>query len=318
MRFPSFMLPRFIPYISALILSSCATTTVTDPVELPYEEKIVIRGILTAGEPVRDVFISRTVPVLAPQKPEEFWVKDAEASITSDGKSYTLTLQEFDPKQTVQRTFYAASGLIAEAGKTYTLTVRWHGKTATATTRVPNPPTPVSVRLRTVIVPSITINTITVSTSGTTPRTPPTTGSIQIRAIQDSVLLAEASFLPKEDAVYRAGLELTDTAQNLAVTSLYIGSIFTNQDIRNGILTVPASTLPTQTRKLLGGVVAARMRLYTLDVQYERYYATRGRATQSGFSLFGGTSDSNVEWNVQGGGIGLFLGMAETMVTIRP
>jgi hypothetical protein len=310
---------RFIPYISsiiALFTASCATTTITDPVELPYEEKIVIRGILTAGEPVRDVFISRTVPVLAPQKPEEFWVKDAEASITSDGKSFPLKLQEFDPKQTVQRTFYAASGLIAEAGKTYTLTVRWHGKTATATTRVPNAPTPVSVRLRTVIVPSITISTIAVSTNGTTPR--PTTGSIQIRAVQDSVLLAEASFAPKEDAVYRAGLELTDTAQNLAVTSLYIGAIFTNEDVRNGILTVPASTLPTQTRKLLGGVVAARMRLYTLDAQYARYYSTRGRATQSGFSLFGGTSDSNVEWNVQGGGIGLFLGMAETIVIVKP
>jgi hypothetical protein len=314
MRFPS-----FIPHISAIILLftvSCSTTTITDPVELPYEEKIVVRGVLTAGQPVKDIMISRTVPVLAPQTQEEFWVKDADAVIVSDGKSYPLILQPFPAGQAVQRTMYAASGLTAEQGKTYTLTVRWHGKTVTATTRIPVAPMLVSAKLLTVVVPSFTIGTITVSTNGTMQR--PTTGSIQIRAITDTALTAEAVFLPKEQANYRAGLELRDTARNLAVTGFYLGGLLTNENIVNGMLTVPSATLPSQTRKLVGGTVAARLTVYVLDPQYERYYATRNRANQSGFNLFGGASDSNVEWNVQGDGLGLFLGLVETNILLRP
>lgn len=311
---------RFIPQISAFILllalASCSTSTVTDTVELPYEEKIVIRGILTAGEPVKDILISRTVPVLAPQKEEEFWVKDAEASIGSDGKTFPLTLQEFAAPPSIRRTFYAASGLVAEAGKSYTLTVRWKGKTVTATTRIPATPMLVSSRLTTVVVPSFTISTVSVSTNGTT--APPTSGSFQIRPKQDTVFVGEANFLPSEGTVIRAGLELVDMTSRRGLTALYLGSLLTNENARNGALTVPSGTLPTQTRKLLIGSAAAQMRVYVLDPQYERYYATRSRGNQTGFNLFGGSSDTNVEWNVQGDGLGMFLGLVEMRVLLKP
>lgn len=320
MRHSRCVFSRLLLYPFALLpffLFGCSNTTITDPVDLPFEEKIVIRGLITAGQPVRDIMIARTAPVVTskPQTPDEFWVQNADAVITSEGKSYPLTLQPFAPLPGVQRTMYQASGLIAESGKTYTLTVRWNGKTATATTRIPSSPTLVSAKLLTVVVQSITIGTIAVSTNGTAPRS--TTGSIQIRPTQDTTLSAEAQFLSKEQAAYRAGLELTDTARNLAVTGFYLGTMFTNENATNGMLTIAPAALPAQTRKLFGGTTAARMTVYVLDPQYERYFNTRNRANQSGFSLFGGATENNVEWNVEGDGLGVFIGLNEMKLILK-
>lgn len=307
----------FFIFLSALLLNSCATTTVTDPVELPYEEKIVVRGILTAGEPVRDIHISRTVPVLAEQTPEIFWVKDAEASISDGSRTYPLTLQPFEPLQSTtaaQRTLYAAAGLIAESGKEYTLTVRWKSLRATAITRIPPEPTVISAQLHSVIVPTITIATTTPP-----PGRPSTTGNVQIKQGRDTLMAAEITIsrLSTGNAVFRAGLELADTEQNLAKTALYIGNLSTMNEANNGTIVINTDVLPSQTRSLLRNTaIKPQARIYAFDGQYEQYLNTRGRGNQSSGGLFGGSGEGNIQWNVQGDGIGLFIGLAEVRLIL--
>jgi hypothetical protein len=117
----------FIPLLYlVLLLEGCKqeTTIVND---LQYEEKLVVRSILTAGQPVR-VYFSKTVPISGSYNPDDFIVKDVKASIVNEDSTYNLAYTDSG--------YYTSPGLVASNGETYNLTANWNGKQSTSQTTV--------------------------------------------------------------------------------------------------------------------------------------------------------------------------------------
>lgn len=127
-----------------MFLNSCFSS-VTDAV-LPYEEKIVVSGILSAGDTIKNIHISRTLPPLDTFLLEKVYLPDAKAFITVDGITHPMKLQEYLPKDSLTvkygniRSLYCVPNLVATAGKKYALRVEWYGKIAEAETFVPEKP----------------------------------------------------------------------------------------------------------------------------------------------------------------------------------
>ncbi|MBD1208259.1 MAG: DUF4249 family protein [Ignavibacteria bacterium] len=132
------------------VITSCEQ--VVTNITLPHEERIVIEGLLEAGKPIDNIFITRTQPPLEETTPEKAYLQDAEVRIKVDNQIYTPEVR-FD---TLRQSYYGAPvvgngtpppakflpiysvpGLRVQAGKTYQITVRWQGKTAQATATIP-------------------------------------------------------------------------------------------------------------------------------------------------------------------------------------
>jgi hypothetical protein len=114
--------------LSSLAVSSCEE--ILDADGLPYEEKLVIHGIIMADSGFVSVDISRTLPLNIPFDTAQAFIKDAHATI-SDG---TTT---YDLKHSSSLSGYYASGWAPREGATYTLDVDWHGLHTHASTTIP-------------------------------------------------------------------------------------------------------------------------------------------------------------------------------------
>ncbi len=284
-------------------------SVVTDA-SLPYSEKIVINSVLTAGDSIKNIHISRTVAPLDTFSAEKVYVGDAIASITVDGKSYPLELQrspEIDSlalRYGVLWSLYHVPNLVAEAGKRYALRVEWRGKVATAETFVPKSLEIISARL----VPKEVTETV-IQTSG---------GLWQTRSTYASVEVMIRS-RPNETfgiAVYRPSpYEI-------------LPSIFRNEYGQHipGVTVLGAAaqngTLLLQRQSDYRYPLYPSLRFYvgcsSFDAAADSYirsqnaYMPFGRGSLP--SIVYGEPTRNPEWNVRGDGIGLFVGRSEMAV----
>jgi hypothetical protein len=110
-----------------ILLQGCKQESVVVN-DLQFEEKLVVRSMLTAGQPIR-VYFSKTVPVSGSYNPDDFIVKDVIASINNENNSYKLTYADSG--------YYTYPGLNASNGETYSLKADWKGKQSTSQTIVP-------------------------------------------------------------------------------------------------------------------------------------------------------------------------------------
>jgi hypothetical protein len=108
-------------------LSSCEE--IVDADGLPYEEKLVIHSILFADSTGNTVQISRTLPVNVPFDTNQAYLKDAVGSITDGETTYPLEYIGYGGR-------YRAKGLMAKAGKHYSLSVSWRDMSITASTEI--------------------------------------------------------------------------------------------------------------------------------------------------------------------------------------
>lgn len=245
-------------------------------VELPYVEQLVIDCIMESGDLVDSVIISKTLPPLAKWEMEKTIVTDAKVTISDGTKNYELTYQN---------NFYNSKDLIAESGKTYTLTVEWKGKKATATTFVPYP----------IEIPEI---------------------KWDVKEASDSwgkwyVVTPYALVKPTKNVVYNSGYitsyhgggypsfigiarETDINSEGLVRVNFVDGYYLENVDMNN-------------LKKYFQEYIFV---LYSYDKQFYQFFITRFNG-QSGDEIFGGNSN-NVLWNIKGDGIGLFLGRATT------
>jgi hypothetical protein len=113
---------------AAFAVSSCEE--ILDADGLPYEEKLVIHGILFADSTNNLIQISRTLPLNVRFDTTVAYLKDAQGTISDGEKSYPLESIGYSGK-------YRAVGLIPARGTTYNLHVSWHGLNARATTQLP-------------------------------------------------------------------------------------------------------------------------------------------------------------------------------------
>ena len=280
---------------ASFLLSACTSTIDPSELQLPYEEKIVVRGLIEAGLPLSDIQISRTLPPLDTFGLDKVFVSDAQAMVRIDGMSYAMQMQPNSTPNTTTnsltvRSLYYAPLLTVQSGKTYQLTVQWRGKTATATTRVPAPPTPDNVRLL--------LNTV--------PR--PDNSSIT-----DTVFTLEATVRGQPNDVYRLGAQLRDSLGIRNVSLRGFGDIVQVPESGGTVVvrsdTWRGTTATTSSLDLVRGRLTLFWVLEVYDGAYYQYFLSRNRGGQTNPFSPGGP---NVEWNVEGNGLGMFIGMAQT------
>jgi hypothetical protein len=291
------------------LLLGCQQAVTLDA-ELPFEEKIVVRGVLVAGELLSDIQVSKTIPPLDIFSYDKVLVRDADVRVrVDDSVTYQLTLQQSSATTAtnlVPRSLYEARGIRVVAGKSYAITVRWNGKEARATTRVPQPLGVVSTRLVSTIVPRI--------------------GSAPL--VADTVLTVEALLrIPRNvpsaqlpgvriGATMSGGTSATRTAADLTQLSLQ----FALQNTLPSTNTTAIDTLRLRTEvwrnvarflALPQTSIQAVIEVYPPD--FAEYYATRNRGGQPDIL---NPSGPNVEWNVAGDGLGLWTGLTVQRVPV--
>lgn len=256
--------------VSLPLLSGCEQ--VVDEEQFPYEMKLVIRGLLEDGQPIKDIYIGRTLPVAVPFRGDFANLTNAIVSIKVDTLRYIL-------KHSRDGLYSAPANVRAKAGKTYELLVSWENLSAGAITTIPEAGTIGGVYL---------LNSIN------------DTGK--------SVKVMSAEITPRGDETYAATwLSYTQT-----------GQIYTEDNKYNTVV----KKLPNTTSLTLivqsGEVPAAYssrpqdlgVGIYVYDTAFYDYFKTKGSSKLSD-AVFGQPSTS-VRWNVQGDGIGMFVGRSKT------
>jgi len=308
----------------SFIVTACQTA-VDISIELPYEEKIVVRGLLLAGEPLTNVQISRTLPPLEVFTYEKVLITDAEVIVRSeraDGTNRRLdTLSLLPMRQPMQnqpvRSLYGKPSVRVEAGRRYFLTVRWRGSSsrvlvARAETRVPEPPQVLSARFQAVITQRNNPNAQSLLTTDTT-----LTVSAVVRPP------ASALQSPQMD-VFRIGAQFIDSGRIVRAERSQADVITPNDSFArqsDGTLllrTADWTRVPPSIWQAWQQGRVQTLELWAIvqsyDEDYYRYYQTRNRGGQpDGFSPGG----PNVEWNVTGDGVGAWIGSAAVRARVE-
>lgn len=114
-----------------LTFSGCENSL--EEAEFPFEFKLVVRGILEEGQPLRNIYIGRTMPIQDSISPVFSRLTDATVAVMVDDRLVRLNH--------TSNGLYENTSVIVQRNKTYTLIASWEDKTATAVTYVPLPGT---------------------------------------------------------------------------------------------------------------------------------------------------------------------------------
>lgn len=117
-----------------------ACEEVIDPDGLPYVERLVVDAMLSPDIPADSIYITRTLPLSAKYDRSKAVLTDVTGYVESEGRQYPLVH--------VDSSRYAATGLIPESGKRYRLVAQWRGKNIQAETTIPFKPEVDTVILR--------------------------------------------------------------------------------------------------------------------------------------------------------------------------
>jgi hypothetical protein len=326
----------------ALFLALSGCQQVVSNVELPYEEKINIEGLLQSGFIVDNVVVSRTLDPLKRATADEAFMRDADVSVSVDGRSTKATarldsvslslLQPMGVSVSISSLrgaipVYSVPSMTVEAGKTYTITVRWNGKTATASTRVPDTP-----RFVGAVTTNIQPDTILVQPSPTRPGTFPNPGSTTTR-LPALRLTMTANVEASADTDTQLRFYSADTVWNTAQAKTDTITVFAGV---SRLLSIPSGISPAPTPFTAQTVVgygnntgypieaALRIRILqsrfyavvvSYDAAYNRWRSTSGRGLSGGGPF--GAGGLNPLWNVTGDGIGIFASVTTLEVPVK-
>ncbi len=292
----------------ASLLSSCITT-VTAPLDIAFEERLVVRGVVRSGEALENISITKSLPVLEEPTNTGLQVGGVEGTITVNGQglnnqTYPLVQQSPILYGIRQPSIRAASGMLLTLNITRKLpngTVQ----SASAETRIPPQPVIRGVR----IIPQ-TVLSVTTAT--------PIPGADPVTIVRmDTVFAAEVMLEAEPRVAYRIGIQAIDTAQNQALTQVYESSVLFHTESAAQERTLNSSALPRNTHVFLRNpAFRYKVIVYAFDEAYYPYFLTRGRGQQA-TNIFGGANE-NVSWNIKGDAIGMFIGIAERTVFVRP
>lgn len=257
------MLAFFVCFCTLFSITGCEQV-VDDPGILPYHEKLVIRGVLEAGNTGAMLTVTRTLPPLEPYTDEKAVVRGAVVILRHDGVHDTLRDQGEGK--------YFAPNIPIQSGTLYELTVEWNGKRAFATTTIPFRPNIQSVR----------------KTQSPSSR-------------YDYFLVA--ALVPRPNEVYAATAEY-QTPDGGTYRSNRIDEVKHSADTtRYGIVNIQAGNFFWYRE---GGTDF--IRVYAYDPAYYKYF-TASDDNNDDDSPFNQPTSQN-QWNIQGDGIGMFIGMA--------
>jgi hypothetical protein len=311
------------------LVTSCGPSEVVG-LDVPHDERLVINGFLEEGVAVKNIMVIKTLDITDTSNMRKARITDAEVSITSDGQTFPLSLQ---PDNLIfggrvpdgvnlaeQPTYYQAPQLVPQAGKTYTLSVRYQGKTATATTFIPAKPSLVGMS-----------SVVTMQLDSTIYFFGGDIGPVRKYALKGQV---SANFVA-QNGVFIGTIEPTQV--NTGVVDQNRNTILVPVSSQQAIITAPIAenTLLTNTstqmklsfwfwlpsrytefskeRELLQNAKPrVLLQIASFDAPYQRFLQTQSRGSTADAGILG-PSGLNPAWNVKGGGIGLFIGRSEVV-----
>ncbi len=345
MKISSLKMTSFL--ITALLLASLflivqmlvgCSQVITDA-NIPHEERLVINGAVIAGQPIRNIQITHTVAPLDTFMMDKVRIPDADARITVDGREYRLRLQAASDSVGTNSgrliagpsCYEAPAELIAESGKTYTLTVNWQGKSATATTYVPYTPVVESIpplvwRL------NITERTFSSGPFGGNPqiyRDTTLVTSVRVPIVSRTGEVYNLQYFSLLDATNPNRAPLLEYAGYLqppvsdSTGRQFVGASYSNRTDSKGNLLIysynPASPPSSTTFVIPTANLVMRLSIEARDARIIPYLQTQSRLYESQQFNPLSSEGKNPQWNVSGNGIGLFIGQSTTTtITLRP
>lgn len=288
--------------VCCVLLLSCRETVV-DFGTLPYIEKIVVDGMITSGLPLQITF-SKTMPPLTdvvskqPYDTAAFRLTNVDATIISNAGD-TATMRH------VRMGLYVAiksngDTLYVQPGITYNLKASWNGLNVSATTTVPLLPTFDRTQNK--------HRNMRVSMYGDTSYYVSANVNLYGTIARNYIGISLSAFT-KKNSMYTLYMATQDTLSSWVITDAIRRFDYVH-DNPNAINTVRwYEYYEADTESQLDSLIQSE-NLYGIIHLYATpfydYYKTRrsGSGSNGAFSS-GGT---NINWNINGDGIGLFCG----------
>lgn len=269
---------------SALAIAIClgaalsACETIVDSNDVPYVDRLVIEGVIDADSAITGIRITHTLPLDRVTTTEESYVPNLTGSVTTRDGRFPLVYQG--------KGFFAAPGAIAHAGDVCSIETSWNGQPVRAGTRVPLTPR----------------ESFPVFGGETTPEP----GFIMLRSIECHVKGLDSM------AVYDASMYVVTSYSGAGDRSVYhnrANAVKRPADTTaDGLLDVgwPGSFFYCLQDSSYFEVLA-------YDHPYYDFVQTFSYGGHDDFF----DSSSPVRWNVEGNGIGMFIGRNRLRVPVR-
>ncbi|MCU0426622.1 MAG: DUF4249 domain-containing protein [Candidatus Kapabacteria bacterium] len=281
------LLRRFFLLALVPLLFSCGQSleqALNPAIPLDYKEQIFMEGALVAGEPIRNIRLSRTLEPTKPISRELAAISTATVRLRVNGQEYRMTLQpqrELSSTGTMlwsdARAYYQAGNIIAEEGVRYEIIAEWNGKTARVSTTVPRKPSILSVR-----------EVITTTTEN--------------RGPSNKEFRYEARFAARAGEAYQVGVLTGRDADTVSTTrnGITAGLLKTATSAdSSGTITLQSQVIYQSFSNTLGlqDPQNPHAVVYSFDAPFAEYYNsyTRGFRQTDPFTVGG----VNVRWNVQ-------------------
>jgi hypothetical protein len=258
-------------FVILITLIGCEETV--DDMELPYIEQMVIRCILEADKPVV-MSITKTLPPLEEYNIDNAKISNVSGYIQCEGNIYPVSFKD--------GIYYEFKDLIPKIGKAYSLVLNWNGKTAKGKTWVPEP----------IVIDTVYKNLIK---------------NDDYWYFYFWEIIYSAEFKPHPNSAYTA-YTWTETGSNY-LTKYYSDYAKKWNDINlNGKISLPFSSNIIYDPSEFTSVREFDVGVDCYDIPFYDYFITRyeGNSLNDLFS----TSGQNIYWNIEGDGIGLFLGFS--------
>jgi hypothetical protein len=266
--------------LASIAIGGCEV--VVDSTELPYTPHIVVNAILSTDDSLTEIELSKTLPLSQPYTRDAAWITDATASITFDGVQY--------PLRYLGEGKYMAEGLPIQTGKRYTLDVSWHGLHTSGSTEIPVA-APIDTGRVSIVTDEFGYSQAIVWWYTHVPKPVALLATYEYKhhlTAWDSIYMERDPNYRPDTFWHSMGVEYYDVALAKAVDRdsagfHAYGSIDPDEDYRAVLYTYDAG-------------------FYEFARTYRRYY------DDSPF----GSGGTNPRWNLDGDGIGLFIGVAAT------
>jgi hypothetical protein len=264
---------KYLLMLSLMILFSCEDAVVEN--NLTYQERLVVRGLLVAGNPIT-VSFEKTLPLDQPFDSTEAQLGDVTAYITHNNTVDTL--------QYLANGIYRTSSMIAQNGEEYELHAEWNGKILTGDTRVPYTTTFQNGKIITAV-----------------------------NETGDTVHYVQGLLTPREGAVYGATWVILDPQSGYHIEDDVIPLLQRESDKDlNNRLTLKTRNIPDSLYYTWRNYFY--IRVHAFDEAFYNFFLTQD-ANNASTNIFS-QSGINLRWNVEGDGIGMFIGKSDFYIKV--
>lgn len=220
--------------ITSVYLTSCDDLTVEN--DLSYEEKMVVRSVVSAGKPI-ELFLARTTPPNSAYDTASSYINNAVVIVSSPTISDTLKYQGAGK--------YVSSRMNARNGEEYTMNILSGEKRAVAETQVPFTTTFQAGRLLT-----------------------------RIEANGDTSYYIEGVLTPRPGAVYGVTWSIIDGLTSTVIEDTVLNQLNREQDkTLLGHLVVRTRTLPPALVKQYRNSLF--IRVHAFDEKFYKFFITQ-------------------------------------------